>query len=86
MPRNQGIGRTGRKHKKSAAHNIHRQPKATTEPTVATEAPEPPAEPHNESEMEVEPAAPDQTANRLLLMTAEHEAAVTALRLTLAAE
>ena len=76
MPRNQGIGRTGRKHKKSAAHNIHRQPKATTEPTVATEAPEPPAEPHNESEMEVEPAAPDQTANRLLLMTAEHEAAV----------
>ena len=49
---------------------------ASVEPTVATEAPEPPAEPHNESEMEVEPAAPDQTANRLLLMTAEHEAAV----------
>ena len=49
---------------------------ASVEPEVATEAPEPPAEPHNESEMEVEPAAPDQTANRLLLMTAEHEAAV----------
>ena len=86
MPRNQGIGRTGKKHKKSANDNIHRQPKATTEPTVATEAPEPPAEPHNESEMEVEPAAPDQTANRLLLMTAEHEAAMAALRLTPAAK
>ena len=49
--------RTGKKHKKSANDNIHRQPKATTEPTVATEAPEPPAAPHNEPEMEVEPAA-----------------------------
>ena len=62
MPRNQGIGRTGRKHKKSAAHNIHRQPKATTEPTVATEAPEPPAAPDTSPEMEVEPAAPDAQA------------------------
>ena len=52
MPRNKGIGRTGKKHKKSADDNIHRQPKATTEPTVATEAPEPPAESHNEPEME----------------------------------
>jgi len=86
MPRSQGIGRTGKKHKKSATHNIHRQPKATIEPTVATEAPEPPAAPHNEPEMEVEPAAPDQTANRLLLMTAEHEAAMAALRRNLAAE
>ena len=76
MPRSQGIGRTGKKHKKSATHNIHRQPKATIEPTVAAEAPEPPDAPHNEPEMEVKPAAPDQTANRLLLMTAEHEAAV----------
>ena len=32
---------------------------ASVEPAVATEAPEPLAEPHNESEMEVEPAAPD---------------------------
>ena len=62
MPRSQGIGRTGRKHKKSAAHNIHRQPKATTEPTVATEAPEPPAAPDTSPEMEVEPAAPDAQA------------------------
>ena len=84
MPRNKGIGRTGKKHKKSADDNIHRQPKATTEPTLSTEVPEPPAAPDNSPEMEVEPAAPDQ--NRLLLMTAEHEAAVTALRLTLAAE
>mmetsp|Transcript_6617 Transcript_6617/g.22072 ORF Transcript_6617/g.22072 Transcript_6617/m.22072 type:complete len:161 (+) Transcript_6617:992-1474(+) len=35
---------------------------ASVEPEVATEAPEPPAEPHNESEMEVEPAAPDSQA------------------------
>ena len=35
---------------------------ASVEPAVATEAPEPPAEPHNESEMEVEPAAPDSQA------------------------
>mmetsp|Transcript_32521 Transcript_32521/g.96074 ORF Transcript_32521/g.96074 Transcript_32521/m.96074 type:complete len:165 (+) Transcript_32521:389-883(+) len=35
---------------------------ASVEPAVATEAPEPPAEPHNESEMEVEPAAPDAQA------------------------
>ena len=32
---------------------------ASVEPAVATEAPEPPAEPHNESEME---AAPDSQA------------------------
>ena len=86
MPRNRGLGRTGKKQKNSANDNIHRQPEATSEPTVATEAPEPPAEPHSESEMEVEPAAPDQTANRLLLVTAEHEAAMAALRLTPAAK
>ncbi|EOD13668.1 hypothetical protein EMIHUDRAFT_205877 [Emiliania huxleyi CCMP1516] len=39
-----------------------RQPKATTEPTVATEAPEPPAAPDTSPKMEVEPAAPDAQA------------------------
>ena len=51
---------------------------ASVKSTVATEAPEPPAAPDNSPEMEVEPVAPDQ--NRLLLMTAEHEAAMAALR------
>ena len=58
----------------------------SVEPTGATEAPEPPAAPDNSPEREVEPAAPDQTANRLLLMTAEHEAAMAALRRRAAAK
>ena len=59
---------------------------ASVEPTNATEAPEPPSAPDTSPEMEVEPAAPDHTANRLLLMTAEHEAAMAALQRRAAAK
>ena len=51
QPRHRPNGQERKKHKKSANDNIHRQPKATTEPTVATETPEPPAAPDNSPEV-----------------------------------